>query len=93
MNKLGATCLLAGLLALAGCSDSPLPLPVDNTPVTGLVRIESAGLARTYYLVVPDDYDPADPAVQARYPDLAEYMGTSPPYMGPGIARERPNHY
>ena len=44
-------------------------------------------------LNLPADYDPADPAVQARFPDLAEYMGKNPPNMGPGIRREPANHY
>ena len=42
---------------------------------------------------LPDDYDLADPAVQAKFPDIAEYMGTNPPDMGLGIKREAPRHY
>jgi hypothetical protein len=42
---------------------------------------------------LPADYDPADPAVQKMFPDIAEYMGKNPPYMGPGIRREKPSHY
>ena len=42
---------------------------------------------------LPADYDLTDPAVQARFPDIPEYMGKNPPYMGHGIRRERPNHY
>jgi hypothetical protein len=42
---------------------------------------------------LPDDYDLTDPAVQAKYPDIPEYMGNNPPYMGPGINREPPRHY
>lgn len=42
---------------------------------------------------LPDEYDPSDPAVQARFPDIPEYMGKNPPYMGPGIKREPPRHY
>ena len=42
---------------------------------------------------LPDDYDPADPAVQARFPDMREYMGANPPNMGLGINREMPRHY
>jgi len=42
---------------------------------------------------LPADYDPADPAVQQRYPDIKEYMGTNPPNMGAGIRREPSNHY
>lgn len=42
---------------------------------------------------LPDDYDLTDPAVQKRFPDIPEYMGTNPPNMGPGINREPPRHY
>jgi len=42
---------------------------------------------------LPMDYDPADPEVQKKFPDIAEYMGKKPAYMGPGIRRERPSHY
>ncbi|MDB4409697.1 adenylyl-sulfate reductase [Gammaproteobacteria bacterium] len=42
---------------------------------------------------LPLDYDLTDPAVQAKFPDIPQYMGTNPPYMGPGIRRESANHY
>lgn len=42
---------------------------------------------------LPDDYDLSDPAVQAKFPDIPEYMGTNPPNMGLGISREGPRHY
>ena len=42
---------------------------------------------------LPADYDLTDPAVQAKYPDIPEYMGKNPPNMGLGINREAPNHY
>ena len=42
---------------------------------------------------LPDDYELSDPAVQARFPDIPEYMGENPPYMGLGIKREAPHHY
>ena len=42
---------------------------------------------------LPDDYDLTDPAVQAKFPDIPEYMGTNPPNMGLGISREPPSHY
>ena len=42
---------------------------------------------------LPDLDDLDDPAVQARYPDIPEYMGKIPPDMGLGIKRESPNHY
>jgi hypothetical protein len=42
---------------------------------------------------LPADYDLTDPAVQAKYPDIPEYMGKTPPYMGLGIKREAPHHY
>ncbi|MCP3687971.1 MAG: adenylyl-sulfate reductase [Gammaproteobacteria bacterium] len=42
---------------------------------------------------LPDIGDLADPALQAKFPDIPEYMGSKPPYMGHGIKRESPNHY
>ena len=42
---------------------------------------------------LPADYDLTDPEVQAKFPDIPQYMGTNPPYMGPGIRRESANHY
>ena len=42
---------------------------------------------------LPDIGDLSDPEVQARYPDIATYMGEKPEYMGLGIKRESPNHY
>ena len=44
-------------------------------------------------LNLPSDFDLSDPAVQARFPDIPEYMGKNPEYMGPGIRRESANHY
>lgn len=42
---------------------------------------------------LPLDFDLTDPAVQAKFPDIPEYMGKTPEYMGRGIKRESPNHY
>ena len=42
---------------------------------------------------LPELGDLTDPALQKRYPDIPEYMGTSPSYMGLGIKREQPKHY
>jgi hypothetical protein len=42
---------------------------------------------------LPDIGDLSDPELQAKYPDIPEYMGAKPPYMGLGIKRESPNHY
>jgi len=42
---------------------------------------------------LPDDYDLSDPEVQAKFPDIPEYMGTNPPNMGLGIKAEPPRHY
>jgi len=42
---------------------------------------------------LPEDFDLTDPAVQAKFPDIPEYMGTNPPNMGAGIRREPANHY
>jgi len=44
-------------------------------------------------LNLPTDFDLTDPAVQAKFPDIPEYMGKKPEYMGHGIRRESPNHY
>lgn len=45
------------------------------------------------YENLPEIGDLSDPALQAKYPDIAEYMGENPPNMGPGIKREAPSHY
>jgi hypothetical protein len=42
---------------------------------------------------LPLEYDLNDPAVQAKFPDIPEYMGKAPVNMGLGIKREAPNHY
>ncbi len=42
---------------------------------------------------LPDLPELTDPAVRERYPDIPEYMGENPPYMGLGIKREAPTHY
>jgi len=42
---------------------------------------------------LPADFDLTDPAVQAKFPDIPQYMGKNPPYMGKGIRREKPSHY
>ncbi|MBZ0071986.1 MAG: adenylyl-sulfate reductase [Gammaproteobacteria bacterium] len=42
---------------------------------------------------LPAEYDLTDPAVQAKFPDIPEYMGKNPAYMGPGIRRESANNY
>ncbi|RTZ60988.1 MAG: adenylyl-sulfate reductase [Gammaproteobacteria bacterium] len=42
---------------------------------------------------LPAEYDPADPEVQKRFPDIPMYLGKNPPNMGLGIKREAPNHY
>jgi len=42
---------------------------------------------------LPDLPDLSSPEIQARYPDIPEYMGANPPYMGLGIKREASNHY
>lgn len=44
-------------------------------------------------LNLPLEYDLTDPAVQAKFPDIPEYMGKTPEDMGPGIRREAANHY
>ncbi|MGD2116833.1 MAG: adenylyl-sulfate reductase [Chromatiales bacterium] len=42
---------------------------------------------------LPDVGELTDPALQARYPDIPEYMGTNPPNMGLGIKSEPPHHF
>lgn len=42
---------------------------------------------------LPDLGDLTDPELQAKFPDIPEYMGKNPPNMGLGIKREAPNHY
>ncbi|MBK1648524.1 adenylyl-sulfate reductase [Rhabdochromatium marinum] len=42
---------------------------------------------------LPELPELTDPVVKERYPDIPEYMGEKPPYMGLGIKREAPNHY
>lgn len=44
-------------------------------------------------LNLPGDFDLSSPEVQAKFPDIPEYMGKNPEYMGDGIRREAPNHY
>ena len=44
-------------------------------------------------LNLPSDFDLSSPEVQARFPDIPEYMGKNPENMGAGIRREAPNHY
>lgn len=42
---------------------------------------------------LPGDFDLTDPDVQAKFPDIPEYMGKNPVNMGLGIKREAPRHY
>ena len=42
---------------------------------------------------LPDLGELSDPELQARFPDIPEYMGTNPPNMGFGIKREAPHHF
>jgi hypothetical protein len=42
---------------------------------------------------LPPEFDLTDPAVQKRFPDIPQYMGEKPEYMGHGIRRESANHY
>ncbi|MEG3619071.1 hypothetical protein V5T82_11445 [Magnetovibrio sp. PR-2] len=42
---------------------------------------------------LPEDFDLTSSEIQKRYPDIPEYMGTNPSYMGLGIKREKPKHY
>ena len=42
---------------------------------------------------LPGDFDLSSPEVQAKFPDIPQYMGKNPENMGAGIRREAPNHY
>jgi len=42
---------------------------------------------------LPDVGEMNDPAIQARFPDIPEYMGKNPANMGLGIKSEAPRHY
>ncbi len=42
---------------------------------------------------LPELGDLSDPALQKRFPDIPEYLGSNPPNMGLGIKREAPRHY
>lgn len=42
---------------------------------------------------LPREYDLTDPEVQKLFPDIPEYMGKNPAYMGHGIKRESAKHY
>jgi hypothetical protein len=42
---------------------------------------------------LPDVGEMNDPAIQAKFPDIPEYMGKNPPNMGLGIKSEAPRHY
>ncbi len=45
------------------------------------------------YENLPELGELSDPALQAKFPDIAEYMGDNPPNMGLGINSEAPRHY
>jgi len=42
---------------------------------------------------LPAEYDLTDPEVQKKFPDIPQYMGEKPEYMGDGIRREKASHY
>jgi len=45
------------------------------------------------YENLPELGELSDPDLQAKFPDIPEYMGENPPNMGAGIKREAPSHY
>jgi hypothetical protein len=45
------------------------------------------------YENLPELGDLSDPALQAKFPDIPEYMGSNPPNMGLGIKSEAPRHF
>ncbi len=42
---------------------------------------------------LPTDFDLTSEEVQKQFPDIPQYMGKKPEYMGHGIKREAPHHY
>jgi hypothetical protein len=54
-------------------------------------RVIKADGSRENLPEIPDDLSARE--VKERYPDIPEYMGDKPPYMGLGINREAPHHY
>ena len=42
---------------------------------------------------LPEIGDLSDPELQKKFPDIREYLGENPAYMGLGIKREQPRHY
>jgi hypothetical protein len=54
-------------------------------------RVIKADGSRENLPEIPDDLSAAE--VKERYPDIPEYMGDKPGYMGLGINREAPYHY
>ena len=42
---------------------------------------------------LPELGELTDPDLQKTFPDIPEYMGSTPSYMGLGIKREKPQHY
>ncbi|MDD9878926.1 MAG: hypothetical protein OXR84_15950 [Magnetovibrio sp.] len=42
---------------------------------------------------MPEIGDLSDPELQKKFPDIPEYLGEKPGYMGLGIKREQPRHY
>jgi len=45
------------------------------------------------YENLPELGELSDPALQAKFPDIPEYMGSNPPNMGLGIKSEAPRHF
>ncbi len=74
MKQLGSICLLVAVMCLAGCSDNSIQIRVP--PATGEVTVVAEGVPRTYYLIIPDDYDPDLPIK----PLLFAYHGTGGSY-------------
>jgi pimeloyl-ACP methyl ester carboxylesterase len=61
---------------LSGCSDSSSNAPLKASTESGEVTVMSAGVERTYYLIIPDDYDPRF----FEEPLLFAYHGTTGTY-------------
>jgi len=75
VKRLGLLGLLASVIYVAGCG-SDNTIQITSTPTTGEVNIDSGGLTRTFYLQIPNDYDPD----LRNKPLLFAYHGTGGDY-------------
>jgi hypothetical protein len=71
MQKLVILCLI--IIGMQACSDSG---ELHFDPTTGLKTVQSSGEERQYFVQLPDNYDPAGPAL----PIIFAYHGTGGTY-------------